>query len=118
MEHGPLQTCLIVFQESCQPTPLAEGVLAELENRFRPAFDALPADFWPKYGGRVVRMARKAGRIAAELADLDGSDQVTLVHALAGLRTMRDFCDLMLDRAGKDIVEIKGKTCQGVNLDP
>jgi hypothetical protein len=53
----------------------------------------LSEDEWAQVAARGLTAAMSAGRIAAQLAELDNSREIRRRHALAGLQAVRAICD-------------------------
>src|SRR5262245_53284166 len=75
------------------PTILGSSVRRAIELRFAKNFAVLTHEEWGQIGDRGLEAATSAGRIAAQLAELDRSREIRRRHALAGLQAVRAICD-------------------------
>ena len=107
-QHEGLKLSLDAFEDGAQ-SRLEAGVRDEVHKRFYGSYDTLTKAQWEALEQAVLNTSRTAGSIAASLADLNGSAQVTIAHALAALRAVRDVCGI--DLPDRRVV------CRGVNLE-
>ena len=81
------------MEHAAAPTIFGAPVRRAIEHRFAENFGALSIDEWTQVAARALGAATSAGRIAAQLAELDGSQEIRRRHALAALQAVRAICD-------------------------
>jgi hypothetical protein len=81
------------MERGAAPAIMGPSVRRAIECRFADNFAALSQDEWVLVAKRGLEAAARAGRIAAELAQLDNSQEIRRRHALAGLQAVRAICD-------------------------
>jgi hypothetical protein len=81
------------MEQGAAPMIVGPAVRRALERRFAANFAALSEDEWAQVAARGLTAAMSAGRIAAQLAELDNSREIRRRHALAGLQAVRAICD-------------------------
>jgi hypothetical protein len=81
------------MERGAAPMKMGPAVRRAIEHRFAGNFAALSLDEWIQVSSRGLEAAARAGRIAAELAELDRSSEIRRRHALAGLQAVRAICD-------------------------
>jgi hypothetical protein len=72
---------------------MGHAVRKTVERRFANNFAELCQDEWYRIAVRALDAATSAGRIAAQLAELDRSQEIRRRHALAALEAVRAICD-------------------------
>jgi hypothetical protein len=92
-QHAWLTESVDAMERGAAPTVMGPAVRRAIERRFAENFAALSDDQWAQVAERGLTAATHAGRIAAELADLDRSPEIRRRHALAGLQVVRSICD-------------------------
>ena len=107
-QHDGLKRSLDAFEEGAKHR-LEAGVRDEVHNRFYARYEQLTKAQWEALEPAVLNASLTTGSIAASLADMNGSAQVTKAHALAALRAVRDTC-------GIDLPE-RRVVCIGVELE-
>jgi hypothetical protein len=88
-----LRESIDAMERGAAPKIMSATVRRAIEHRFAGNFAALSQDEWAQVASRGLVAASCAGRIAAELAELDNSPEVRRRHALAGLQAVRAICD-------------------------
>jgi len=81
------------MQRGAAPTDMGHAVRKTVERRFANNFAELCQDEWYRIAVRALDAATSAGRIAAQLAELDRSQEIRRRHALAALEAVRAICD-------------------------
>ena len=88
-----LAESIYAMQQGAAPTDMGPAVRKAVELRFAKNFAALCQDEWYRIAVRALDAATSAGRIAAQLAELDRSQEIRRRHALAALEAVRAICD-------------------------
>src|SRR5262245_9289765 len=88
-QHRWLTQIIDAIARGALPTATGPAVRRAIERRFAENFASLSADDWAQSSERGLAAAIHAGRIAAELAELDRSPEIRRRHALAGLQAVR-----------------------------
>jgi len=88
-----LAESIYAMQRGAAPTDMGHAVRMTVERRFANNFAELCQDEWYRIAVRALDAATSAGRIAAQLAELDRSQEIRRRHALAALEAVRAICD-------------------------
>jgi hypothetical protein len=81
------------MERGAAPAVMGPAVRRAIELRFADNFAVLSRAEWTQVAARGLAAATQAGRIAAELAELDNSREIRRRHALAALQAVRAICD-------------------------
>ena len=81
------------MERGAAPAIMGPAVRRAIERRFAENFAALSHEEWTQIAARGLAAAASAGRIAAQLAELDNSREIRRRHALAALLAVRAICD-------------------------
>lgn len=92
-QHEWLTAIVGAIARGAAPIAMGAAVRRAIERRFAENFASLTADDWAQSAERGLAAALYAGRIAAELAELDRSPEIRRRHALAALQVVRATCD-------------------------
>jgi hypothetical protein len=92
-QHAWLTQSVDAMERGAEPLFMGAAVRRAIEVRFAENYAALSRDEWTQMAARALAAATRAGRIAAELAELDRSPEVRRRHAFAGLQAVRSICD-------------------------